>query len=492
MDELGDLNSCAKRLRFPDALEKRFLEDYDDNSVTLCRTALAASTLIFMLFGVLDPYAIPSALRDIWFIRFGLVTPLLLLLLVVSFFPFFRRHIQPLTSLQLIPSGIGLIAMTARSRPGELGYVCYPIGLLLVCMVGYCFLRLRFGYASIANLVLVLVYLFVALDIQKILNLPQGRPIFINNLFFILSANVIGLATCYALELYARRAFVAHYLLEQERVGEQRKREKTEAMLQILGQAIGGVVHDLGNPLSTMQMGAQTMEMFLDTGDVDKETLKEFTGIITTGAEMLNHLRLSLMEQTRVLEGKPIPVDLKPVPIRQLVEAGIHYQKPRFTDGRKIVQDGEDIDIHADEMKLTTVFMNLIGNALKYSDGEVHIVWRTAHNALLIAIADEGMAGQGISQSQADQLFVAFGRLDTHAQVEGTGLGLLSARKIVEAHGGEVFIEGRADGTRTSAPFATAQQAYPSLLKDNHRTAFIVVCPLPPQSGNSMEKEADG
>ena len=401
-----------------------------------------------MLFGVLDPYAVPSAMHAVWFIRYGLVTPLLVCILLVSFLPVFRRWMQPIATMQLPPAGIGVIAMAALAQPDELGYLFYPLGLLLICMVGYCFLRLRFWYATIANLILVGAYLIAAIFSQRIFAVPHGRFIFLNNVYFILAANVIGLATCYSLELYARRAFVANYLLDQERAGEQRKREQTEAMLQILSQAIGGVVHDLGNPFASMQMGAQTLEMFLDTGDTDKETLKEFTGIITAGAEMLNHLRLSLMEQTRVLEGKPIPVDLKPVSVRRMVEAGIHYQKPRFADGRKIVHDGDDVEIHADAMKLTTVFMNLIGNALKYSDGEVHILWRKAEPYLLIAIADEGMTGRGISRAQADQLFVAFGRLDTHAQVEGTGLGLLSARRIVEAHGGEVFIEGRADGTR--------------------------------------------
>ncbi len=482
MDDFAELMACAKRLRFPDALETLFLKEYADNSLALCRVALTASAVIWMLFGVLDPYAVPSAMHAVWFIRYGLVAPLLLCILFVSFLPVFRRWMQPIATMQLPPAGIGVIAMAALAQPDELGYLFYPLGLLLICMVGYCFLRLRFWYATVTNLTLVAAYLIAAIFSQRIFAVPHGRFIFLNNVYFILAANVIGLATCYSLELYARRAFVANYLLDLERAGEQRKRERTEAMLQILSQAIGGVVHDLGNPLASMQMGAQTLEMFLETGDTDKETLKEFTGIITAGAEMLNHLRLSLMEQTRVLEGKPIPVELKPVSVRQLVEAGIHYQKPRFADGRKIVQDGDDVEIHADAMKLTTVFMNLIGNALKYSDGEVHILWRKAEPYLLIAIADEGMTGKGISKAQADQLFVAFGRLDTHAQVEGTGLGLLSARRIVEAHGGEVFIEGRADGTRDSTTFATAQQAYPSLLHDNHCTAFIIACPLPPQS----------
>lgn len=482
MDTTVTLMAGARRLRFPEELECLFLKDYNTNSAGLCRAALASTTLIWMLFGVLDPYAIPSATRTVWLIRFGIVTPILLCILLASFTAAFRRWMQPIATLQLLPAGIGVIAMSGLAQPTEIGYMFYPMGLLLICIAGYCFLRLRFWYATIANLVLVVIYLAAAVCWQHLLALPDGAAIFINNIFFIVSANIIGLAASYALEWYARHAFVANYLLEQERMGEQRKREKTEAMLKILSQAIGGVVHDLGNPLASVQMGAQTLQIFLESGETDPATLQEFTGIINQGAEMLNHLRLSLMEQTRVLEGKPIPVELKPVSVRQMVEAGIHYQKPRFAAGRKIIPHGEDLEIHADEMKLTTVFMNLIGNALKYSDGEVHILWREAANNLLVAIADEGKAGQGISRTQADQLFVAFGRLDNHAQLEGTGLGLLSVRKIVEAHGGEVFIEGRADGTPASALFATARQAYPSMLSDRHCTAFVVVCPLKPPS----------
>lgn len=484
MDNSTALIDCAKRLYFPDDLEKLFREDYYNNSSALCRGALVVSVLIWMIFGFLDPYAVPSETSAVWFIRFGIVTPLLWGFVLTSFFPIFRRIMQPLASMELLPAGIGVIAMACVSRPGELGYMFYPMGLLLVCMVGYCFLRLRFWYAALANGILVAVYLISAIAYQQVFSVAHGIPIFLNNAFFILAANCIGAGACYSLEFNARQAFIANYLLDQERMGEQRKRERTEGMLQILSQAIGGVVHDLGNPLASVQTGAQTLAMFLDSGDTDPELLKEFAGIILEGAEMLNHLRLSLMEQTRVLEGKPIPVELKAVAIRNIVEAGIHYQKPRFVNDRTVVLSGDEVHVQADVMKLTTVFMNLIGNALKYSDGEVHILWCAANANLLIAVADEGRAGAGITKAQADQLFVPFGRLDVHVEVEGTGLGLLSVRKVVEAHGGEVFIEGRLDGTRTSAAFVTTANVYPSMLKDNHCTAFVVVCPLSPQTDN--------
>ncbi|RYG55763.1 HAMP domain-containing histidine kinase, partial [bacterium] len=254
--------------------------------------------------------------------------------------------------------------------------------------------------------------------------------------------------------------------------------EQTEKMLHILSQAIGGIVHDLGNPLTAVQGGAETLQFFLQESEPDKEMMQEFAAMITDGAQMLNYLRLSLMEQTRVLEGKPVPVELKPTSIKHIIEAGTHYQKPRFAVGRHIVLHGEEMEVCVDEMRFITVFMNLIGNALKYSDGQVRVTWQTKGEQVFIAVLDEGQKGQGISQPQAEKLFVPFGRLDTHAQVEGTGLGLLSVRKIAEAHKGEVYIEGHSDGTNASATFSTAQGTYPSVLEEGFLTAFVTACPL--------------
>lgn len=137
----------------------------------------------------------------------------------------------------------------------------------------------------------------------------------------------------------------------------------------------------------------------------------------------------------------------------------------------------------ADQMKMVTVWMNLIGNSLKYSDGAVRVEWLPCQNEsgeplLLMAAIDCGTRGVGVSRSQAASLFQAFGRLETHAQIEGTGLGLLSVQKIVEAHGGEVYIEGFGDGTPASGPFSTARGQYPPMLHDEFRTAFVATCPL--------------
>lgn len=110
-------------------------------------------------------------------------------------------------------------------------------------------------------------------------------------------------------------------------------------------------------------------------------------------------------------------------------------------------------------MKLVTVLMNLIGNALKYSDAEVRVSWRERDGLLQLAVMDEGHQERGLSREEAARLFVPFGRLETHAAIEGTGLGLLSVQKIIEAHGGAVWIEGTGDGAAMCRDFRRRRTA---------------------------------
>ena len=344
---------------------------------------------------------------------------------------------------------------------------------LFVLMVTLSTLRLQYRWTALLQVGVLGIGLW-----SFRLNLPHDTPRDLH--FILLPAGVLLLAlllAAFTQEQLARGAFYASHLLEEERDGERRQREQTQGQLRVLAQAIGGIVHDLGNPLTTVQVGAQTVQTFLADETSNRDSLREVTGLILDGAQMLGALRLSLIEQTRVLEGKPIPVSLWDEPLRAIVEAGARFQNSRLAAGRVISLAGEDLEVYADRLKLVTVFMNLIGNALKYSDGEVRVVWRAEGDFVLIGVLDQGMAGRGISEAQARRLFVPFGRLETHTDVEGTGLGLVSARKIVEAHGGEVFVEGHSD----VMPFSTAQGRYPSLLAPGFLTGFVLVCPAPPE-----------
>ncbi len=475
--EHDQLDRDARRLRFPVALERQFRGVYFDNSLAICRVAMAMTLLLWMAFGVLDYFVLPVSRPQVWFVRFFIISPVLLGVFLLSFTRYFRRLMQFGLFVDVLVGGFGLILISATAQPNEPGYSFYYAGLMLIPLISYSFARMRFWNATLANWIVVAVYVFSAVFSQGILQIPQGKTTFLNSIFFILAANVAGMGACYSLELYARQTFVANHLLQIERDEQKRRREQTESSLQVLSQAIGIIVHDLGTPLTSIQLGADTLELSIEKGRDDRENLHRITGFIKNGAQLLNFLRLSLMEQLRVLEGQPVPIEPQPTSLREVIEAGIHYQKPRFANGREVVLADGDIEIHLDKMRMITVFMNLIGNALKYSDGKVRVFWRAEKDDVLVAVADSGQGGQGITREQADQLFVAFGRLKTHKSIEGTGFGLLSAQKIIEAHGGELWIEGTVDGTAGSAHFSTARGNYPTMLNES-LTAFVMALPL--------------
>ena len=474
--ENTQLDVYARRLRFPAELENQFRRVYFDNSLTICRIAIAMTLLLWMAFGVLDYYVLPVSRPQVWQVRFFIVTPILLGVFLLSFTSHFRRLMQASLFLMVLIGGFGLTLISATAQPNEPGYSFYYAGLMLIPLISYSFSRMRFWSATLANWTVVVIYVVSAVFSQSILQIPQGKTTFLNSIFFIVAANVAGMGACYSLELYARRTFVANYLLALERDEQKRKREQTESMLSILSQAIGIIVHDLGTPLTSVQLGADTLELSIERGRDDRETLHRITGFIKSGSQMLNFLRLSLMEQLRVLEGKPVPIERELVSLRENISEGIRYQKPRFSSGREIVLGDGDVEINLDKMRMITVWMNLIGNALKYSDGEVKIFWCQTTDNISIAIADRGMKGRGITSEEARQLFVAFGRLESHKAVEGTGFGLLSAQKIVETHGGKLWIEGYENGTPDSPLFPGSDE--PTMLKGDFRTAFVVCLPV--------------
>lgn len=279
-------------------------------------------------------------------------------------------------------SGIGRLFPSSGFNPGTVFTVHFIV--LLVCLAVF---RLGFFWSAL----LYSGMLALGLGTLESQIVPALQDLSEQASMFLQSAPFVFFALCVVAlvqEQLARSAFLANYHLAQLQAEEHRKRVRTEETLQVLGGAIGGIVHDFGNPLTVVQSGADTLRYFMDKGPVDEETMREFTDMIADGAQMLDYLRLSLIEQTRIVEGKAVPVDLKPTSVRAVVEAGARYQKSRVTGGRQIVLEGEDVSMLADEKKMVTVLMNLIGNALKYSDGPVHVAWQAQQSLLLLAVLD--------------------------------------------------------------------------------------------------------
>ena len=205
-----EMNINPLTLSFPADIEAIFRHEYYKSSLSLVRISLLAGIALYSLFGFLDAELVPQMRNSIWLVRFALVVPCLAAVIVYSYYPGFEKNFQPLVSLVMIVAGLGIIIMMALI-PSEIGHSYYA-GLILVFIWGYSFTRVRFVWATSAGWLIVVSYEIMVIYLK---NTPH--PILLSINFFFISANVIGMCVCYAIEYYARSNFYITYLLDKER-----------------------------------------------------------------------------------------------------------------------------------------------------------------------------------------------------------------------------------------------------------------------------------
>lgn len=191
-------------------LEELFLTDYYHSSLSNIRIFLILGAVLYAAFGILDAVLMPEQMFYIWFIRFIVIGPGLAGVLLISFSDVFKKHMQAVLAFAFVLAGGGIISMIVIAPP-PVSYSYYA-GMMLVFMWGYALIRLFFVWASLAGWLQVVLYEMTSVWVN-----PAPFNVFINNNFFFITANLVGMMACYAIEFYARRDFYMKYQLEIER-----------------------------------------------------------------------------------------------------------------------------------------------------------------------------------------------------------------------------------------------------------------------------------
>ncbi|RZN33942.1 MAG: HAMP domain-containing sensor histidine kinase [Methanosarcinales archaeon] len=196
--------------------------------------------------------------------------------------------------------------------------------------------------------------------------------------------------------------------------------------------------HDLQEPLrmvsSYMQLLSRRYKGKLDS-DAD-----DFIGFAVDGAKRMQTLIQDLLVYSRVgTRGKPF----EPINCEDVLEQVLSNLEVTIRDSSAVVTHDTLPTIAADDTQLVQLFQNLLSNAIKFQGKEpphIHIAAEQKEKAgeWLFVVADNGI---GIAEEFFERIFVIFQRLHGRDEYSGTGIGLAISRKIVERHGGKMWVE---------------------------------------------------
>ncbi len=213
--------------------------------------------------------------------------------------------------------------------------------------------------------------------------------------------------------------------IEERKAAEARLRE--QAALATLGELAAVLAHELKNPLAGVRGAIQVIGRKLPEGAHERSVIGE----VLTRLDGLNGLLTELLLFARPPTLHPAPVDL-PLLLRATVD--MMRQDPAMHSADIAVEGGAP-PIAADGELLKSVFVNLLLNAVQAMDRQGTIRVNVRHNgsSCEVAIAD---SGAGIPAEIRDKIFTPF----FTTKPRGSGLGLPTARRLVEAHGGTIGV----------------------------------------------------
>ncbi|OHD71939.1 MAG: hypothetical protein A2W19_02090 [Spirochaetes bacterium RBG_16_49_21] len=216
--KLPRLNFKHVIFKFPDELENNYYEDFFRISLPIVRIALILAIVLYALFGILDIWIVPLSKKAVWLIRYAFVSPILIITLIFTFSDLFKRYMQMILAVIGFILGFGIVMMIGFIVESELGFKFYYAGLMLVLMWVYALARIRFVYATAVSWLITFSYEIVAIAVNKMLGSLDNIMVFINNNFFFISANVIGMFASFTIEWYMRKNFLLRMEIEKSNV----------------------------------------------------------------------------------------------------------------------------------------------------------------------------------------------------------------------------------------------------------------------------------
>ena len=194
--------------------------------------------------------------------------------------------------------------------------------------------------------------------------------------------------------------------------------------------------HDLQEPLRMVSSYTQLIaKRYRGKLDADAD---EFIGYAVDGATRMQKLIQDLLAYSRL---STTAREFEPAPMGAVLNCALDNMVNAVKESHAVITHDRLPTVRGDAQQLTHVFQNLLSNAIKFNGNappHIHISARREGEEWRFSVRDEGI---GIDPQYAGRIFVIFQRLHTRAEYPGTGIGLAICKKIVERHGGRIWVE---------------------------------------------------
>lgn len=194
--------------------------------------------------------------------------------------------------------------------------------------------------------------------------------------------------------------------------------------------------HDMQEPLRMITSFLQLFKKKYE--DQIDETAEQYIHFAVDGADRMKKLIMDLLEYSRVGSNKD---DLTEVETNILLQEVKNVFLTRIDEMKATIVVRDLPNIRANRTQMFQLFQNLVGNALKYHSGEspvVEITGKEEPSQYLFSVRDNGI---GIKPVFFEKIFVLFQRLHHKNEYSGTGIGLAICKKIIDRHGGKIWVE---------------------------------------------------
>jgi two-component system, NtrC family, sensor kinase len=219
------------------------------------------------------------------------------------------------------------------------------------------------------------------------------------------------------------------------------KSRELEAASRHKSEFLANMSHELRTPLNAIIGFSQVLGdgMF---GDVNEKQAGYLDDILASGNHLLSLIN-DVLDLSKVEAGQ-LELEVAPFSLREVLERGIVMVRERaLKDGVQVdLALKGDVDVvEGDERRIRQVVFNLLSNAVKFTPtgGAVDVSTHHVDGEVLVSVAD---TGPGLAPEDHERIFAEFQQTESGiAQREGTGLGLALSKRLVEMHGGRIWVE---------------------------------------------------